>query len=141
MGREFQGLRILTPQREHTQRCVRCLQTERRRLATLPEVRACLRDDDHGAFVTDPKHWPKNQECYYTENKKFERQFWDRSRPDRFNREESNTQGGHKPQSILEIEDPGENEEDFEPWPYWESFYWHERRASIGNTRIGGPTT
>lgn len=54
----------------------------------VPEVRARLRDDDHGAFATDPKHWPKKEDCYYTEYKKLERQFWDRSRPDRFNREE-----------------------------------------------------
>lgn len=118
------------PRESALERARRHAYTERKRLATFPAGRALLRNEDHGEFAADPKYWLNREEYYYTEYKKLERKFWDRLRLVRFNREEITLREAmngahwgacllshyHEGRVILETENPGENEENFEYW-------------------------
>lgn len=124
--------------RESALECVkRHVYIERKRFDTFLASKALLRNENYEEFAWDFKYWLKREKYYYIEHKKFERKFWDRLRFIRFNKKKVTLKeimnDAHwdayllsnylENRIILKIEDFSENEENFEYWLHWKTFY------------------
>lgn len=124
--------------------------TDRKKLATFPEGRALLRNEDHGELASDPEYWQKKEKYYNSEYEKLVKSFWDRLRPARFNREETTLREAmngaleaatdlschREGRAILEAEDFCENEKDFKYWEGRRDFYRSETIKIEGGVKI-----
>ncbi len=143
----YSAATAVIPPETALERARRHAYTYHKNLATFPEGRAILRNEDHGESASDPEYWRKKEKYYSSEYEKLVKSFWDRLRPARFYREETTLReaiGGafgaaiglsshSEGRAILEAEDLRENEKDFR--------YWQGRRDCYrGETiKIEGP--
>ena len=129
----------IIPPKSDLERARRHAYIYRKKLATFPEGRALLRNEDHGDLAADPKYWKEKKKYYYFEYMRLVKSFWDRLRPSRFNREETTLRAAMnrvfgaashlscypEGRAILEAEDLHKNE-DFKYWEGRRDYYRSE---------------